>query len=941
MPSVTHDGRSFLIDGRRVWLVSGRIPYARISRDAWADRIHAAKLAGFNTIETPVFWNRHEARPGRFDFAGDNDLRYFVDLVGRAGLYCILSMGPFVDTDWDMGGFPPWLRETAKAGLRTTGGPFLEACSRFFTAVSDQVRGWQVTAAGTGGPIILLQCETEWTCGHDALANGYLGELTRYLREAGLTVPIINSNNLWQSVEGQIDGWVGNHDLLATMRQLASVRPNQPRMVIDLPLAHQNVWGREAPPQMSPWLVQRRLAEVLAGGGQFNISSFCGGSNFGFFGGRITDGPASFATTGADHGCIIDSAGAHGPAYNAVRRLAHAASRFGRVFANLDPSYQPIAVRPFDPEHEARHDDAPTLDAHAVQPAGKKKGAGPHRSHSVVHAVGSQGGVVFVFGDEPGGRNADSTVNLMLPDGSSLPVRLGGQSVAWCLFGVNISGRSRLDYSNLSALGAVGQALVCFGAAGAQAMLSVNGSPMEAMVPEDGTAAIIEHEGLTVVLVSEELADHTFITDESIFVGVAGLTPDGAPIPRHGAHDYARIGVDGKARQVAVNPGPRHRSAPHRITMSAWTVADTTDYVDGTSARYAVIDGPADLSTLGCAYGYGWYRLSLKGESARRAHLMFPYAGDRLHLFLEGKEAGMVGAGPGVSAEAVISLRKAHQNLVVLAENLGRFSGGANLGEGKGIFGPIYEAVPFKLAKPKVVQSQPINLLEFRVPLWDVSEGDTTAPERITWVFQHRRKTHLIIAIDAPPASGLLLLNDKPINYLDHSGPTRIIIDPESLARGNNTLQIALAPAADLDRELTRLAGVVEVFEATENFTEKAEMSFAKWESPSAAAYAPAKAGAKHAGPTWWRCTFSLDKSGDPLFIEPAGMTKGQIYINGRHLGRYFVATADGKPVPPQDRYHIPDSWLKPGQPNDLVLFEEHGAPPTKVRLVHSSPSRA
>ena len=97
-----------MIDGRRIWLVSGRVPYARLPRETWGDRIQAAKLAGLNCIETPVFWNRHEARPGRFDFTGDNDLRHFIDRVGKAGLFCILSIGPFIDSSWDFGGLPAW-----------------------------------------------------------------------------------------------------------------------------------------------------------------------------------------------------------------------------------------------------------------------------------------------------------------------------------------------------------------------------------------------------------------------------------------------------------------------------------------------------------------------------------------------------------------------------------------------------------------------------------------------------------------------------------------------------------------------------------------------------------------------------------------------------------------------------------------------------------------
>jgi len=175
MPSVTHDGRSFMVDGKRVWLASGRIPYARVPRAQWADRIHAAKMAGLNCIETPIFWNRHETRPGRFDFVGENDLRHFVDLVGKAGMYCILGIGPYVGCDWDMGGLPAFLhevppREGVRIAYRTNNQQFLEACSRFIGAVADQIRGWQVTAPGTGGPIILLQCESEWTCGDDAKA---------------------------------------------------------------------------------------------------------------------------------------------------------------------------------------------------------------------------------------------------------------------------------------------------------------------------------------------------------------------------------------------------------------------------------------------------------------------------------------------------------------------------------------------------------------------------------------------------------------------------------------------------------------------------------------------------------------------------------------------------------------------------------------------------
>src|SRR5690606_11164261 len=155
-----------------------------------------------NTVSTPVYWARHEPRQGQFDFTGDNDIRHFVELIHEAGMWCILRPGPFVDSGWDLGGLPSWLLSVPNMKLRTANQAFLEASSRYLTALAQQVRDLQVTSPGAGGPILLVQNEFGWTCGHDDLALAYLGELNRYFRESGLTVPTINANDLWQGVEG-------------------------------------------------------------------------------------------------------------------------------------------------------------------------------------------------------------------------------------------------------------------------------------------------------------------------------------------------------------------------------------------------------------------------------------------------------------------------------------------------------------------------------------------------------------------------------------------------------------------------------------------------------------------------------------------------------------------------------------------------------------------
>lgn len=904
MPSVTNDGRSFLVDGRRVWLVSGRLPYARLPRETWAERIHQAKLAGLNTIETPVFWSRHEPRPGRFDFSGENDLRHFVDLVSKAGLYCVLGLGPYVGSGYDMGGLPPWLSGQT---LRTGNGPFLEASSRFFNAVADQIKGWQMTAPGTGGPIILVQCESHWTCGNDALATAYLGELTRYVREAGLSVPIINSNNLWQSIEGQIDGWTGEGSMLGTMRQLATINPGQPRMVIDLSFARKDAWGEApaAPPE--PGVVLRRLCEITAGGGQFNLTSLCGGTNFGFSGGKLGSSANDFAAAAVSGGSMIDEAGHASAALQGVRRIATAASRFARVFANLDPTYQPIVADP----------------------------AARSGVCSVVHAAGAQGAVAFLFGDDPGAsKPVLRTINLLLNDGSALPAPVMSNGVSWCLFDVNVSGRSRLDYANIAALGHAGRSLVLFGPAGVRAVVSVNGSPLEADVPEEEAAPVVlEHEGLTVVILNESQADTTFVTDEAVLVGVAGVSPDGHALPIPGQKHYVRVSADGTHRTISTEA---HATKPKadKLSMSAWLSANCDDYVDGTSARFAVVSGASDLGSLGCPFGYGWYRLTLGNVSTRKAHVAFPGSGDRLHFYSGAKPAGLVGAGPGASTDASLQLKRG-ASFVVLADNLGRASEGVSLGERKGLTGGALEVHPITGIKPKITEGQPIDMLGVRSPLWEISQGDTTGPDRITWTLPHRKKGDVIITFDEPPSHAFLLVNDTPVAYLDRIGPRQVVITNEQLGKGNALIQLAFPASEDPASLISELSKTTHFHEVSASVLDGAEIAFAKWEMPGNSAFSlptPRKGAANL--PVWHRCTLTVDHQPAALFIELTGLTKGQIYINGRHVSRYFVASPEGKRLASQQRAFLPGAWLKPREGNELTIFDEHGASPAKVRVV-------
>lgn len=99
---------------------------------------------------------------------------------------------------------------------------------------------------------------------------------------------------------------------------------------------------------------------------------------------------------------------------------------------------------------------------------------------------------------------------------------------------------------------------------------------------------------------------------------------------------------------------------------------------------------------------------------------------------------------------------------------------------------------------------------------------------------------------------------------------------------------------------------------------------------------------------TWWRAEFKrpagLD-GGSGLALDLGGMTKGLAWLNGRCIGRYWLAAATGQSEhmlvdavhdvgagePTQRYYHLPLEWLR--DDNVIVLFEEVGGDPESVRI--------
>ncbi|PSS12101.1 Beta-galactosidase [Actinidia chinensis var. chinensis] len=177
--SVTYDGRSLIINGARKLLFSGSIHYPRSPPEMWPELIRKAKEGGLNVIQTYVFWNLHEPVEGQYNFEGNNDLVKFIKMIGEQGLYVTLRVGPFIEAEWNHGGFPYWLREVPNITFRADNEPFKFHMQRFTKKIIGIMKKEKLFVP-KGGPVIMSQIENEY----NAVQLAYKELGTRYIQWA-------------------------------------------------------------------------------------------------------------------------------------------------------------------------------------------------------------------------------------------------------------------------------------------------------------------------------------------------------------------------------------------------------------------------------------------------------------------------------------------------------------------------------------------------------------------------------------------------------------------------------------------------------------------------------------------------------------------------------------------------------------------------------------
>lgn len=318
----TISGDQFLLDGKPFRIFSGEMHYNRIPKEYWKDRLTKLKAAGLNTVCTYVFWNEHEPVPGKFNFTGNLNIAEYIRLAHSLGLKVLLRPGPYVCSEWDLGGLPAWLLKQPDIKLRCMDKNYMAAVERYILRLGEELKDLQITY---GGPIIMVQVENEYgSYGND---KEYLIELKKIIHKAGFDVELFTSDGpahyLLES--GTLDDVVpvvnfGGNPKNA-FEELDKFRSNIPYMCGEFWCGWFTHW-RDEKWGSADWDRQKKeLQWMLENNKSFNLYMFHGGTNFGFYAGANFSDKYEPDVTSYDYDSPLDEAGRPTQKYWDIREM--------------------------------------------------------------------------------------------------------------------------------------------------------------------------------------------------------------------------------------------------------------------------------------------------------------------------------------------------------------------------------------------------------------------------------------------------------------------------------------------------------------------------------------------------------------------------------------------------------------------------------------------
>ncbi|XP_061181180.1 beta-galactosidase-1-like protein 2 [Saccostrea echinata] len=332
--SLTFQNRTFYLDGNPLHILSGSLHYFRVVPEYWWDRMRKMKACGLNTLTLYAPWNQHEPYPGSYNFKGILNLRRFINMAQRAGLYVIFRPGPYICSEWDFGGLPAWLLRDPDMKVRTNYHGYQSHVRRYFSRLIAEVSDLQYHR---GGPIIAVQVENEF--GSYSNDTKHLLFLKQILEENGIHELFFTSDGFYNYTEGLngLDNAPFYTEALPTVnfqdiaqgeelfRKVEALSDDFPLMVTEYWSGWFDYWGGSHHTQ-SLNDFGSTLTAILNRSASINFYMFHGGTNFGFMSGANWDfekNTLKTDVTSYDYDALLTEAGDITEKYRIARQIIH------------------------------------------------------------------------------------------------------------------------------------------------------------------------------------------------------------------------------------------------------------------------------------------------------------------------------------------------------------------------------------------------------------------------------------------------------------------------------------------------------------------------------------------------------------------------------------------------------------------------------------------
>ncbi len=954
--SYNHDG--FTIHGKTIFIYSGSFHYFRCDSSDWMDRLEKIKAAGFNTIETYIPWNWHERQEGKPDFT---ELDNFLFDCAKVGLYVIARPGPYICAEWNIGGFPDWL-EGKHVGFRSASAADIRWSNYWYDEVLPVIRRHLIS---NGGSVIMMQIENEYD--YFGLPDSdkviYLKSLYETAMKNGIDVPIItcwtkqarnNSDSVFSQVMDACNFYPG-WDISSTLpriEQMEKEEPGSPPMITELQGGWFSSVGEKSVRRVDDFGPDQitALTDYVIAHGIKALSYYMlyGGTNFGYWGSKDK-------TTSYDYTAPMSEPGGLWEKYRAVKLIGD--------FIKLEGTH---LVRAREIKNGAES-DTPGVEA-------------------LIRTDGSSG-FLFVRNMNDKAVDAKVRFRPPQGSPVNLTVRLSARASYLLPVDLPLPGGAILHYTNIP-VSAIAEhngkpCVIAYGNPGDEATIYAGSSLCTEEIKD--TDQLYNWDGVYVLLTTEERAARSRVFGTPS--GPVSLVSDSYLTTERGM-DGKRINVDlqtrpgtnpfsvlasGKVASVSIDGKAVKTSVERRTGLMSFSMNTPSVKLPNVPIKNVRVKGDGDapataswtmLQTAGdtlapldtqgdCNGGYTVYSGDFATPTDGLLKLDY-YDSDWHSVIVDGKTvAGLTGSGEeDISKDKLPAGKHAVE---IIYENEGWPNGGFMEGH-KGLksisFAPdgqIETVDSWKrspTATPYPASAPPEASLTFNDGRWaktTVGHGNQTfIQQNEGWWFRRHLdlseaaiRQNATLTFRAVDDNALVYVNGKlaidhrgydtpftiPMSKLGRAGDNVIAVYVQNMGGGGGIWMPVVfkwgnsSPlAADL-RFHHSLGGSLADWQR-ENFDDSQWKIAKRWDAVRSAD-----------GITWYRGDFSLQPRPGwivpwRLHVESTG--SGQIWINGKLLGRFF---SEG----PQKDFYLPDGWLNLKGKNSVVFVLRPGGGEGKV----------